>query len=547
MTSVNPPILQVREHPASGVTPGAGAQRARAQETRLDLQFERTLRKKERLALEEAEAADPAVAGSQESRETSATRSGEEDSPDKTRSSDALRIGGGQGEEGEEGGAPSSNDDGSPVFAQGSPDERIAAVVLSSVPAPVTIRSFNEQLLRDPQQGSGANRAAADQRLGGWPVKTDPERGTGDEPAGARASSEAFRSEPAERRSLIPAGTAGVATDTAQASRPMGSTEGFERRADQERASADPAPPSGGRPPVSAGSQTGQPEGRDAALRSVAAGAAVAPKSGAAASSDRNPTTPPVEATGRAITSAVPSSREASIIGSPQASRPRDQASSSGEQATGPGGRLASFAARLFRGISGAVARAGGSGQAQELTLRLQPASLGQVRIRVQFDPQRAGLSARFEVTNSQARRLVDESLPFLRASLESRGLGVDALEVGVSPRALIGRDPLGLVTGTPYAEDPWAPEDAGAWVDPDARSPSQDSQSDSGREPGPEEPDPSGGGAARSSMNMDVHDEPEGDVAAAERLVPAGPSSGPFTMIRDRGGAVRIGIDALV
>jgi len=67
------------------------------------------------------------------------------------------------------------------------------------------------------------------------------------------------------------------------------------------------------------------------------------------------------------------------------------------------------------------------SGQ-REVVLRLQPESLGELRVQVGLDGE--SVTARFEATTAEARDLLHASLATLRSSLEARGLHVEKLHV---------------------------------------------------------------------------------------------------------------------
>ncbi len=81
------------------------------------------------------------------------------------------------------------------------------------------------------------------------------------------------------------------------------------------------------------------------------------------------------------------------------------------------------FAAQVSRGLASALRSGVGT-----VTLRLHPAALGTVRIRVQVEE--GAVSAKVEAATREARELLTESAPLLRAGLEARGLEVTRLEV---------------------------------------------------------------------------------------------------------------------
>lgn len=217
---------------------------------------------------------------------------------------------------------------------------------------------------------------------------------------------------------------------------------------------------------------------------------------------------------------------------------------------------------QLVRGLGAAIAQArrARGDNTSEVVLRLQPATLGQLKIRVSFDRERAGVSARFEVSSSEARKAVDASLEQLRSSLEARGLAIDGLEVTLAPRERPMSDPLGLATGTPYAKAESAvdADRAFAQIDPDGRQ-QQGAGGGGGLERG-------GGGEQQHSFNPnhDGHHGPEArldrgqgstdappsssmlDDAAAERPVYMDNTRLPFAVGQSEGGALRLTIDAL-
>ncbi len=63
-----------------------------------------------------------------------------------------------------------------------------------------------------------------------------------------------------------------------------------------------------------------------------------------------------------------------------------------------------------------------------EIKLQLQPASLGNMRVKLVATPQE--MTARFETTNEAARIAVEQNLPQLKESLERAGIKVDHVEV---------------------------------------------------------------------------------------------------------------------
>lgn len=101
--------------------------------------------------------------------------------------------------------------------------------------------------------------------------------------------------------------------------------------------------------------------------------------------------------------------------------------------AAGAGDEAEALRATVSRGLSAAVSQKGGT-----ITLRLEPESLGALRI--QLDIVGGVVNARFEATSEQTAELLSRSIDSLRASLESKGLGVDRIRVDVAAPASGGQ-----------------------------------------------------------------------------------------------------------
>jgi hypothetical protein len=211
----------------------------------------------------------------------------------------------------------------------------------------------------------------------------------------------------------------------------------------------------------------------------------------------------------------------------------------------------AAFKQQVLRGLSAAVAQAG-KGGSNELVLRLQPGHLGQLKVRVTMDADGGGLAARFEVNSKEAQRLIDGSLGDLRASLESRGLGVGELEVRVAVRERPVSDPLGLITGTPYAER--SSDQPGGALAADPREHTQGFTERDG-EMTDHEPDGSAnsgqhGPEARMERGPGSTDAPQSslflDDSAAERLLGPMDEAGAISLGRGEDGVLRLMVDAV-
>jgi hypothetical protein len=107
--------------------------------------------------------------------------------------------------------------------------------------------------------------------------------------------------------------------------------------------------------------------------------------------------------------------------------------------------------AQFGRGLVAALRQNGGT-----VTIRLQPQELGDLKIRMQL--QNGRVEARFEAATEQARDILDKNLGALRAALESRGLGVDRLDVYAadrpSPLVHAPADPGQDHSGPAFADD---------------------------------------------------------------------------------------------
>ena len=168
------------------------------------------------------------------------------------------------------------------------------------------------------------------------------------------------------------------------------------------------------------------------------------------------------------------------------------------------------------------------------------------------MDAEGRGIAARFEVSSKEAQRLVDGSLEELRASLESRGLGVGELEVRMATRERPVSDPLGLITGTPYAERGADHPSAVLTADPQERS---QAFTDGGSAMTGQEPDGSADGGqhgpeARTERGPGSTDAPQSslnlDEPAAERLLGPTDEAGAISLGRGEDGVLRLMVDAV-
>ena len=88
--------------------------------------------------------------------------------------------------------------------------------------------------------------------------------------------------------------------------------------------------------------------------------------------------------------------------------------------------------AQVERGLAAVLRQRGGS-----VTLRLTPASLGELRVKMTV--KGAKVEADFEPSTKQAQRLLEQNLSALRSALEAKGLAVERLHVADAPEAHTG------------------------------------------------------------------------------------------------------------
>lgn len=123
------------------------------------------------------------------------------------------------------------------------------------------------------------------------------------------------------------------------------------------------------------------------------------------------------------------------------------------------------LALQLQRGVTEALRSPGGT-----LTLRLQPAHLGQLRVQVKIDADQ-NLRARFEVASAKTRSALNGSLDELVAALGEKGVRVEDIAVTLRPQLPdrdLGLPPVGPETDvagsvpTSASEAQGMPKDAG-------------------------------------------------------------------------------------
>jgi hypothetical protein len=185
--------------------------------------------------------------------------------------------------------------------------------------------------------------------------------------------------------------------------------------------------------------------------------------------------------------------------------------------ASGPPPRPpAAFRAQLAQGLSSALRRGEG-----DVTLKLRPETLGELRVRVSV--RGSSVDASIRASTIEAHRLLEQSVESLRAALQSRGLQVGRIEL--EP---IAQDPR-HDAGTAHHGAPQ--HDAGV-------GPGGEGREDGARDAAPERE--SGGGAARFD-GTDPQDE-----GSADAWTP-GASDAPGVVYSVADGAARvIMVDAL-
>lgn len=112
---------------------------------------------------------------------------------------------------------------------------------------------------------------------------------------------------------------------------------------------------------------------------------------------------------------AAPGRRSGADAHLPRWMMPQGSNSNASARTAQANGRAEAFAAQVSRGLAAAMSRGAG-----DITLRLNPESLGFLRVKLEVRPE--GVAARFEVSTDAARRLLVQNSETLRAALEARG-----------------------------------------------------------------------------------------------------------------------------
>lgn len=95
------------------------------------------------------------------------------------------------------------------------------------------------------------------------------------------------------------------------------------------------------------------------------------------------------------------------------------------------------------------------------MTLRLNPASLGNMRIEMSI--RQGAVSARIEASTQQAQQLLMRNMTQLRSALEGRGLSVERLQVTFTPAPSGGpASESGQQDAQPGSQDRSSRQDAG-------------------------------------------------------------------------------------
>lgn len=270
-------------------------------------------------------------------------------------------------------------------------------LALAQAHAPLTIHAFNELLLSGRAPGRDPARPEADapgQTAQHTAVAAgDPSRTDRRIDSAPRVTSEHASEAPASREAPIPAAERANPPRTASAPE---RADGADTEAARPNAARHDAP---GRPPAQ------QP-------------AAPAPVIQPAARSEPPVATPNSTAAGaiQSASAAAPGRRSGADAHLPRWMSPRGGATAGGSnRAAQATGRSEAFAARVSRGLAAAISRGAG-----DVTLRLNPESLGFLRVRLEVRPE--GVAARFEASTDAARRLLAQNSETLRAALEARG-----------------------------------------------------------------------------------------------------------------------------
>jgi hypothetical protein len=165
---------------------------------------------------------------------------------------------------------------------------------------------------------------------------------------------------------------------------------------------------------------------------------------------------------------------------------------------------------QVTRALAAALAKDAGPDGERSITLRLQPESLGQLRVSVTM--QGNTVAARFEARSEQARDLLDRSLATLRSSLEERGLHVDRLHVSLAAADPAGAQPARPLSGEPSPAWNAGHQPSGDWSGAD-QSLAQD-----------------GTGTGHGGAERPPHREPHtGTIGGAESPRHPSPGSGPI------------------
>jgi len=193
----------------------------------------------------------------------------------------------------------------------------------------------------------------------------------------------------------------------------------------------------------------------------------------------------------------------------------------------------ARFAAQVSRGLAAALVQNGDG--PRNVTLRMHPESLGQVRVELGLEGQ--SVTARFEAATPEARDLLEQSLGALRTALESRGLHVERLHVNLATPAAGDAAALAPRQPEPQQQPAWSAghESPGFWSPTDHR-------------PGNDQP-PAGDDAERHGSGLGggavgVSEFAQGGAAARYVAgLPQSPWGGP---VQDGGMMLYLGIDTV-
>lgn len=128
--------------------------------------------------------------------------------------------------------------------------------------------------------------------------------------------------------------------------------------------------------------------------------------------------------------------KAAGPVSTAEGTRPSLPHGSSSAAQSEPATERSAFDARLQQAIQSQATRAltaAVNSQTGAVTLRLNPATLGQLKVLVSVEQN--AVTAKFEATNSRAKALLEDARETLQDGLKEKGLSVDKIEITLAPR----------------------------------------------------------------------------------------------------------------